>query len=395
MASMRAFGVAAVLGAGALAGYAWSRQGATHAEAGEPSGKPAERFHLGTHSRPVTTKVSDAQKAFDRGLVLAYAFSHNAAEAEFRAAAKADPECAMAWWGVALVNGPHINFPIVLPEKAKVAWDALGKARALAPKAGETERALIAALATRYADPQPENRAGLDEAYAAAMRRLAKKHPKDADVQALCAEALMDLHPWDLWTAVGEPQPWTGEILETLERSMAADARHPLANHLWIHAVESSPKPERGLPQADVLRDLVPGAGHLVHMPAHVYARVGRWADAAAANVRGIEADAFYRTTRVDPGFYYVYMAHNHHFLAFTAMMRGRSAEALTSARTMVAGIPAAFLESFAAVADGFVIFPSAVLMRFGKWEEILAEPKPRDGLPLSRRCGASRGPSR
>ena len=346
---------------------------------------PAQRFHLGSHTRPVTTASKEAQAAFDRGLVLAFAFSHRAAEEEFRRAAAADPACASAWWGVALVNGPHINFPVVPPDAAKAAWEALSKAKAAAAKASEVERALIEALSARYADPQPDDRAPLDVAYAAAMKKVATTFPKDADVQALAAEALMDLHPWDLWTPEGTPREWTPEILDLLKRALALDPANPLALHLHVHAVEASPDPAQGLPSADRLRDRVPGAGHLVHMPAHLYARVGRWADAAAANVRAIEADSHYRTEHSQPGFYVVYMAHNHHFLAFTAMMRGRSAEALSSARAMVAGIPPKFLEEMAPVADGFAIFPSEVLMRFGRWDDVLAEPEPKEFLPLSR----------
>ncbi len=345
----------------------------------------AERFHLGVHTRKVTTASPEAQRAFDRGLVLAFAFSHRAAEEEFRRAAAADPACAMAWWGIALVNGPHINLPLVLPDAAKVAWEALGKAKAAAAGASEEERALIAALSARYADPQPEDRRPLDEAYAAAMRRVAATYPQDADVATLAAEALMDLRPWDLWTPEGVAQPGADEVLALLERAMALDPKHPGALHLWIHALEASPKPGRAVAAADALRDLVPGAGHLVHMPAHVYARVGRWAEAAAANERAIEADAWYRTQHPSPGFYVVYMAHNHHFLAFTAMMRGRSEEALRAARAMVAGVPADFLQAFAPVADGFMIFPSEVLMRFGRWKELLEEPEPAEMLPLSR----------
>jgi tetratricopeptide (TPR) repeat protein len=376
--------LAASAGAAVLALRSFGRGGAASA-----APTPAERFHLGAHSRRVTTASPDAQKAFDRGLVLSFAFSHSAAEEEFRRAVEHDPKCAMAWWGIALVNGPHINFPAMTPEGTKKAWEALARAKALVsaadPVLGEDERALVAALSSRYAAPPPADRAPLDAAYADAMRALARARAQDADVQALCAEALMDLHPWDLWQADGSPQAWTPEVLETLERSLAADPKNPLALHLTVHAREASPTPEKGLFAADLLVDLVPGAGHLVHMPAHVYARVGRWADAAAANLRAIEADAFYRTQHGNPGFYYVYMAHNHHFLAFTAMMRGRSAEAIAAARAMVAGIPEAFLKDMAPVADGFRIFPSEALMRFGRWDDVLAEPEPQDYLPLSR----------
>ena len=282
-------------------------------------------------------------------------------------------------------NGPHINFPAVPAERAKIATAAITKAQTLATGASKRERALIDALATRYRDPQPENRAELDEAYANAMRKVARAFPKDADIATLCAEALMDLHPWDLWHNDGRPQPWTAEIVGVLERAMKLNPKHPGALHLYIHAVEASPTPEKALAAADRLRGLVPGTSHLVHMPSHIYARVGRWTDAAASNVDAMKADKLYRDTHPRPGFYAMYMAHNEHFLAFTAMMRGRSADALQLARGLVSAMPEDFLQDYSGVADGFMIFPSEVLMRFGRWEEILDEPEPRPGLPLSR----------
>lgn len=353
---------------------------------GGPGGdrRAADPSRLGDHSYRVTTASPEAQKAFDRGLILSYGFSHGRAEREFRNAAQSDPRCAMAWWGVALVNGPHINFPLVPPDKAKAAWEALGKARELAPGAGETERALIEALSKRYADPQPEDRSPLDKAYADAMREVAKAHPKDADVLTLFAESMMDLRPWDLWTPDGKPQPGTDEILDTLERAMAIDPRHPGANHLYIHVVEASPHPEKGLRSADLLRDLVPGASHLVHMPSHIYARVGRWEDAAGSNESAMTVDAASRRANPDPGFYAMYMAHNDHFFAYAAMMQGRSAEALAAARKMVAGVPAGFLRDYSTIVDGYMPFVPEVLMRFGRWDEVLAEPAPPAGLPLA-----------
>ncbi len=356
---------------------------ASHRDA---SGPPSTgRLHrLGHHTFPVTTRSPEAQRTFDRGLTLAYAFSHRAAEEEFRRAAVADPECAMAWWGVALVNGPHINFPAVPQDHAQIAWDALTRAKALAPQAGELERALIGALEKRYANPQPEDRASLDNAYAAAMVEVWRTHPKIADVGTLCAEALMDLHPWDLWEPSGEPKPWTLEIVTALEQALKLDPQNPGAAHLYIHAVEASAHPERALAAADRLGRLVPEASHLVHMPSHIYVRVGRWAEAARANERAMKADVVYRATFPRPGFYGMYMAHNTHFLAYTAMMRGNGAEAIRLARDMVGSVPEDFLRDFAPVADGFMIFVSEALMRFGRWEEILAEPPPRPGLPLS-----------
>jgi tetratricopeptide (TPR) repeat protein len=344
----------------------------------------AQLKRLGNHAFPVTTRSREAQTAFNRGLILAYAFSHHAAEQEFRAAVEADPACAMAHWGVALVNGPHINFPMVPPDRAAKAWDALQRAQALAPQAGPLEQQLIAALATRYANPQPEDRTPLDHAYAAAMKPLWQQHPDNADIATLYAEALMDLHPWDLWTDAGA-QPWTSEIVTTLERALELNPEHPGANHLYIHAIEASPHAEKALAAADRLLTLAPDASHLVHMPAHIYARVGRWEQAADSNRRAESADKVFRSAYPRPGFYAMYMAHNTHFLAFSAMMQGRSAEALASARKLVADIPEDFLAEYGEVADGYLIFPSEVLMRFGRWEDILKEPEPAAPYHLSR----------
>ncbi len=347
--------------------------------------KPAdERPALGDHSYRITTSSPEAQAAFDRGLTLAFGFSHEAAIEQFREAAEIDPGCAMAFWGIALVNGPHINFPFVPPDKAKAAWDALTRARALAPRTSAVERDLIAALEKRYADPQPEDRRPLDEAYAAAMREVWKAHPKDADVATLFAESMMDLRPWDLYTRDGTPQPGTDEILATLETALSLDPRHPGANHLFIHAVEASPHPEKGIAAADRLRDLVPGISHLVHMPSHIDARVGQWAQATQANARAMTADAAYRAAHPRPGFYAMYMAHNDHFYAFAAMMQGQSAAALQAARDMIHAVPEDFLRDYAAVADGYMPFVSEVLMRFGRWDDVLSQEAPARGMPIA-----------
>ena len=350
----------------------------------QPSASDGRLPNLGRHTLRVTTGSVEAQRAFDRGLTLAYAFSHRAAEEEFRRAAAADPELAMAWWGIALVNGPHINFPAVPPESARKAWDALNRATVLSAHASALEQDLIRALGKRYADPQPEDRSALDQAYAEALREVWHSHRRNADVGTLFAEALMDLHPWDLWDLSGAAKPWTPEIVSTLEQTLSLNRRHPGANHLYIHAVEASGQPGKALAAADRLGSLVPDASHLVHMPSHIYARTGRWKAAADSNQRAMQADVIYRRVFPQPGFYAMYMAHNTHFLAFTAMMRGRSQEALRMARSMVAEVPADFLRDFAPVVDGYMIFPSAALMRFGRWEEILAERLPPSGLPLS-----------
>src|SRR5262245_59210642 len=197
--------------------------------------------NLGDHHRAVSTKSKEAQRYFDQGLVLVFAFNYDEAIRSFRQAGEIDPNCAMAWWGVALANGPHINNPVMDEEHSKAAWEALGRARSLAAGASPMERSLIEALGARYADPAPANRGDLDKAYAEAMRALWVAHPKDADIGALCAEALMDLHPWDLWTADGQAKEGTDEILATLEAVLRLDPNHPHANHLYIHAVEASP----------------------------------------------------------------------------------------------------------------------------------------------------------
>lgn len=346
---------------------------------------PAVGTDLGRHSYPITTSSPEAQRAFDRGLTLAYAFNHTAAEREFRRGAELDPGCAMAWWGIGLVNGPHINNPVMTPEQIATAWQATSRARELAPRASAKERALIEALGTRYAANPPEDRTPLDHAYASAMREVSMAYPDDADVGALFVESLMDLQPWDLWTRDGEPKGNEPEIQATLERLLAQAPDHPLANHLYIHVMEASPTPAKALPAADRLRGLVPGAGHLVHMPGHIYVRTGRWADAATANERAIEVDRAVRASTAKPGFYRIYMAHNHHFLAFVRMMEGRSSDALVAARDMVDGIPPDALREIAPFADGLMQIPIEVMMRFGRWEEILAEVEPPDFLPISR----------
>jgi tetratricopeptide (TPR) repeat protein len=339
---------------------------------------------LGGLTRPVTTSSPVAQRYFDQGLAFMYAFNHDEAIRSFRRAAVLDPKCAMAWWGVAVAYGPHINNPVLPEERAKAAWEALALARAAAAGASPVERALVEALAARYASPPPEDRAALDQAYADAMRKVWKDFPRDADVGALFAESLADLRPWDQWTPDGQPQPGTEELLATLDATLALDPRHPLANHLYIHAVEASPHPERADRAADALRDLQPGLGHLQHMPSHVDVRRGRWHEAIAANTGAIEADKRYRALSPDQGFYRLYMAHNYHMLTYGAMMTGQGALALARIREMVDGIPLEFFRDNP-FADGFMAMPLEVLMRFGRWDDILAEPAFPDYVPISR----------
>jgi len=340
---------------------------------------------LGTHGRKVTTADAVAQRYFDQGLNLLYAFNHDEAIRSFQEAARLDPSCAMAWWGVAIANGPHINNPAVPPERARAAREALGRARDGEAAASETERALIAALASRHADPEPPDRKPLDAAYAAAMREVRRRFPGDADVGALYAEAMMDLRPWDLWTADGRPQQGTDEIVATLETVLAKSPRHPLALHLYVHALEASPRPEKADAAADRLRDLTPGLGHLVHMPSHLDVRRGRWQQAIVANEKAMQADRRYRSIRPKQGYYGVYMAHNHHMLGYAAMMAGQSEKAIRAMDAMIATMPPEWAKEFSAIADGFVAMPLEARMRFGRWDEILAAPEPAAHFPVAR----------
>lgn len=362
--------------------------GGARSLAAEPSPAPAKvpLFEgLGSHGRRVTTDSPEAQRYFNQGLCFLYAFNHDEAIRSFQTAAEIDPTCAMAWWGIAVANGPHINNPVVPPERAKAAWEALTKAQVAAAKANKAEQALIAALGKRYANPQPEDRKPLDEAYAAAMREVWKANPADADIGALFAEAMMDLRPWDFWTKEGQPQPGTEELVAAIETVLARSPNHPLALHLYIHAVEASPHPEKAAAPADRLRDLQPGLGHLVHMPSHIDVRLGSWAKAIESNAKAIESDRKYREQSPRQGFYHVYMAHNHHMLAYGAIMRGQSKLAIDSINNMAKGIPPEWVKENAAVADGFTAMPLEVLVRFGKWDEVLAAPEPPDFLPIAR----------
>lgn len=340
---------------------------------------------LGDRTRPITTDQPLAQRYFDQGLSFLYAFNHDEAIRSFRKAAEIDPACAMPWWGIAFANGPHINNPAVPPERAAAAWSALQEALARSGGASPVERDLIEALRARYADPQPEDRSALDQAFAEAMRGVWQVYPEDADVGALYAEAMMDLRPWDLWTDDGQPQPGTNRIVATLERVMEIDPRHPLALHLYIHAVEASPTPGRADRAADTLRDLQPGLGHLVHMPSHIDVRRGRWQDAIEANQRAMEADRIYRSMTPRYGFFGLYMAHNNHMLTYAAMMNGQRGLALRAIDELVETMPEDWTVDYAFIADGYMVMPLEVRMRFGMWHEVLAAPPYPARFPFAR----------
>lgn len=339
---------------------------------------------MGSHHRTITTSSAEAQRYFDQGLVWMYAFNHDEAIRSFEKVAHLDPDCAMAWWGIALCNGPHINNPVVPPERSKAAWHALQEAQARKDKAGPTERRLIDALAKRYADPAPKDRAPLERAYAEAMREVWLAHRDDSDIGMLFAESMMDLRPWDLWKKDGQPQPGTDEILATLEEVLHLDPKHPGANHLYIHVVESSPHPEKGNASADRLRRLVPASGHLVHMPSHIDVLTGRWALASRQNVLAIAADKKYEDASPKQDFYRVYMVHNHHMLAFASMMEGNGDVAIKAARQVVESVPPDEFERSAAILDPYMGAIYDTYKRFGRWDEMLAAPAPPKNLPIT-----------
>ena len=332
---------------------------------------------LGSYSRKITTVSAEAQRYFDQGLGFLQGFNHRAAIRAFQQAAELDPQCVMAHWGAALACGPHINSMAVPPPAAELAWKEVGLAQKNVGNASPVEKALIEALAKRYANPSPEDRSGLDRAYADAMREVWKKFPRDPDVGAFFAEAMMDLRPWDQWTPDGKAQPGTNEIIATLDAVLKINPNHPLANHLYIHAMEASPNPERAIAAADRLRDLQPGLAHNVHMPSHIDIRTGQWLKAVDTNAKAVEADQRYQTIFGPPGgFLNVYIAHNRHMLAYAAMMTGQRELAMKHIRAMVAEIPADFLNENALQTEANVAMPLEVMVRFGLWDEILAEPE-------------------
>lgn len=332
---------------------------------------------LGRYHRAITTTSPRAQAYFDQGLRLVYGFNHYEAQAAFREAARLDPTCAMCAWGIALTYGSNYNSPTDA-ERERGALTAVSQARALAAVAAtDRERALIAALATRHSAAPGADRVALDRAYADAMRDVSRRFPDDLDAATLLADALMNLRPWSLWTTEGAPQPGTEEIVATLERVLAVDPMHPGANHLYIHAVEASPDPRRAEAAADRLRGLMPGAGHMVHMPSHIYYRIGRYADAAEVNVQAVAADrAYFAKSRPSPIYRMMYYPHNLDFVWHAAALEGRGAECLRAAREFAAAAPAEAVLEMPDM-ETAPAAPYFALVRFGRWAEMLAEPAP------------------
>lgn len=344
---------------------------------------------LGDHSLKISSNVYGVQRYFDQGLVLAFAFNHAESIRSFKAAQKLDPSCAMCFWGEALALGPNINVNsdgkvIMAPQNRLAAFKAINTAIALSESVSKKEQAYIAALAKRY-DGNPEtNREPLDIAYANAMEILSNTYPEDNDAASLFAEALMNTMPWNYWAEDGDPKPDTIKVIDSLESVLEKDPNHPLAIHLYIHAVEASSDPARAERPADRLAKLVPGAGHLVHMPAHIYWRVGRYHDASLANIEAAKVDEEYIAQCNAQGFYpALYYPHNVHFLWAASTMEGRSKLSIDSALKVskyvrveqIKQIP--FLEFFHTI-------PLLSYVRFAKWDEILAYEKPIDEFKFS-----------
>lgn len=341
---------------------------------------------LGDHHYAITTDTPLAQGYFDQGLRLYYAFNHAEAIRAFNEAARLDPECAMCYWGTALAYGPNINLP--MDSAAGVAaFGAIQKAQAAAEHASPKERAFIEALSERYAAVPAADRAGLDSAYARAMKQVVEDYPDDTEAGTLYAESLMDLSPWNYWNEDGSPRPRTPELLAQLEQVITANPNHPGANHFYIHGVEAE-HPERAVAAAERLAGLMPGAGHLVHMPGHIYIRVGRYQDAIEANQHAVHADETYiRDQNPAFGIYVAgYYPHNYDFLAFAASMIGRSQQAIDAAEKMASLAPEEMLrEPGMTFLQHHLTRHLQLEVRFGRWDEILQTPAPPQDLPHAR----------
>ena len=353
--------------------------------AGAPLFEGMGAFHM-----PVTTTDPDAQRYFDQGMVLAFGFNHAESIRSFRAAQTLDPLCAMCFWGEALATGPNINVTsdgkaIMSSDERVSARAAIDKALGLIAGLTEKEQDWIRALDQRYDGQAASLRDPLDRAWADALEAMAKRYPEDTTVASIYAEALMNTMPWDYWGPSGEAKPDTQAVIASLERVMAADPDHPLALHLYIHALEASSNVQKAEPAADRLSDLVPGSGHLVHMPSHIYFRVGRYQDAALANIRAADVDEAYIAQCNAQGFYpALYYPHNIHFLWASATMQGQSALSLESARRVVANVRIEQVEQFPTI-QFFRTVPILSLVRFARWEEILREPEPHAPFAFAR----------
>ena len=363
--------------AGALAAFAAcgggdDPQDHAHPDPADPGTVPLYD-NLGSHGRDITTPSSEAQAYFDQGLRLQYAFNHAEAIESYLVALSHDENCAMCWWGIALANGPNINGAMDAAA-GQAAWEAITEAQAHAGDASEVERALIDALAERYGADPLADRVARDSAYANAMADVAERFPDDDDVLTLYGAALMNLRPWDYWAGEYEnrvPNPGTETIVETLEQALALDPDNPGACHYYIHAVEAA-FPKRAEACADRLRELMPGAGHIVHMPGHIYIRVGRWADAVEANEHAVHSDETYIADQNPMGVYpAAYYPHNYHFMAFAATMAGMSEKAMEASVIVSPKIPKEVALEVAWIQNA-IVFPHLTAVTFGRWDQVL-----------------------
>lgn len=382
--------IACVLAVGlALVLYACATQSPSGEAVAQPQPRKLEAplFNdLGSYSVRITTDEPLAQRFFDQGLTLTFGFNHAEAIRSFREAARLDPECAMCYWGIAFALGPNINMPM-FDEAVPEAYSASQKALQLASSASAREQAFIRALVNRYAPPPVKDRSALDHAFADAMREVARQFPDDPEAQTFFAESLMDLSPWDYWMADGEPKPATRDMITALERVLAVNPKHAGANHLYIHVVEASSNPGRAEGAADRLGPLAPGAGHLVHMPSHIYIRVGRYHDAAVANIRAGEADTSYIAQCQAQGVYpLLYHPHNWHFLWASATFAGKKewAERGALKTRELMGTHRHDDPMFGPYIQHFWLTPLYHQVRFGDWDAILAALEPQN-LPYPR----------
>jgi tetratricopeptide (TPR) repeat protein len=350
--------------------------GTPHGQHGAGDARPVAYTGLGRYSHKITTTSPQAQAWFDQGLRLVYAFNHNEAQRSFVECTRLDPACAMCYWGIALTEGSNYNHPTDAERETR-ALTAVRQAQAHAVVAQPAERALIQALAARHSADPAAKRADLDRAYADAMREVARQYPDDLEAATFFADAMMNIRPWNLWAPDGTAYPGTDDLVQTLERVIAKNPDHPGALHLYIHAVEASTQPGRAEAAADRLRPQMPGAGHMVHMPSHIYWRVGRYADAVTVNVDAVQADqAYFKTAQPSMIYRGLYYPHNIDFIWQSAGMQGRSAEMLRAAREFSDNVPAEMIKQMPDM-ETAPLAPMMSLVRFGRWDEVLALPAP------------------
>ena len=345
----------------------------------------AAYYDTGGFHQNISTDSEAAQVWFDRGLAMCYGFNHEEAIRCFQRALAEDPGMAMALWGMAYAWGPNINNMLVESHQMAQAELAIRLAGLHAAKAPQLQRDLIAALAHRYAMPVPEDREPLNRAYAKAMRKVHGDHSDDPMVIALFAESLMNLQPWRHWSPDGQPGPETLEIVAVLEAGLRRWPEHPALCHLYIHTMEASPTPEKALPPANRLRVAMPGVGHLIHMPTHIDVVLGDYQSVIASNQQAIVADAEFLRREGAHNFYTYYRIHNYHFLVYGAMFDGQSELALRTALELVQQVPEDMLKEQTDFLDAFIPTALHVLVRFGRWDDILAEPEPAEYLPVTR----------